>query len=274
MSKYSELVQRIIAAIIGAAIIISSIVYDKWSYFVVFLAISLITQWEFYRLLRSQSYIPIRLLGVIVGGALFILSFLIESDLLSYRWYFILFPIATLEYFIKLYKQSDTNPFVNIAFFFLGIIYVALPFSLLNHVAFTVSSDHYSWQIILGVLLILWCSDTGAYFAGVKFGKTKLFERVSPKKSWEGFIGGCILATACAVVLSFYFHDLVLWKWVSIAIIIIVAGTYGDLVESMFKRSIHIKDSGRTIPGHGGFLDRFDGLLLAMPFITVFLELF
>ena len=160
---------------------------------------------------------------------------------------------------------------MNIAYTFLGIIYVALPFALICVLSMVLG--RYSWQIVLGCLFLLWASDTGAYFAGTNFGKTKLFERVSPKKSWEGSIGGFILAMFIAYILSIYFEDIEGWKWYVIGAIIVIAGTYGDLVESLFKRSIKIKDSGSVIPGHGGFLDRFDGLLLSVPFIIAFLKL-
>ena len=124
------------------------------------------------------------------------------------------------------------------------------------------------------MVLIIWASDTGAYFAGITMGKKKLFKRVSPKKTWEGSIGGGIVALGMATLLAQYFHDLSLIQWLVAALIIAVAGIYGDLVESLFKRSIEIKDSGTSIPGHGGFLDRFDSLLLAIPFIVVFVEIF
>jgi phosphatidate cytidylyltransferase len=127
--------------------------------------------------------------------------------------------------------------------------------------------------LVMGCLFLLWASDSGAYFAGTKFGKTKLFERVSPKKSWEGSMGGFAASMLVGVVLGRYFTSLPLWQWLVIGLIIVVAGTYGDLVESLFKRSIKIKDSGSIIPGHGGFLDRFDGLLLSVPFIVAFLKL-
>ena len=132
--------------------------------------------------------------------------------------------------------------------------------------------DSYSYQIIIGLFLILWASDTGAYFAGIQFGKRKLFERVSPKKSWEGSVGGAILSLAFALGVSHFFKDLEVWQWIVISLITIVCGTYGDLVESLFKRSMQIKDSGKKLPGHGGFLDRFDGLLLSVPFIVIFLK--
>jgi phosphatidate cytidylyltransferase len=120
----------------------------------------------------------------------------------------------------------------------------------------------------------LWASDTGAYFAGTFFGKRKLFERISPKKSWEGFFGGAALALAFAYGLSLYFHTLTVQQWMIIGVIIVVGGTFGDLVESLLKRSIEIKDSGSILPGHGGFLDRFDGLFICAPFIVAYLEIF
>ena len=127
---------------------------------------------------------------------------------------------------------------------------------------------------MLGCLLILWANDTGAYFAGIRFGKTKLFERISPKKSWEGAFGGAVLGLIFAYLLSGYFTSLAVWQWMCIGLIIVICGDYGDLIESQLKRSIEIKDSGNALPGHGGFLDRFDGLLISAPFIVAFLEIF
>ena len=164
------------------------------------------------------------------------------------------------------------------AFTFLGIFYVAVPFTLLNVVAF--ENGNYNYQIIFGCLFILWASDTGAYFAGTFFGKRKLFERISPKKSWEGFFGGAALALVFTIGLPYFFEaigqtsTLTLLNWIVVGLIIIVGGTFGDLVESLLKRSIEIKDSGDALPGHGGFLDRFDGLLISAPFIVAYLEIF
>ena len=173
---------------------------------------------------------------------------------------------------VKLYKRFERKPFTNIAFTFLGIFYIAVPFALLNIAVF--EDGYYNFEIILGCLLILWASDTGAYFAGTLFGKRKLFERISPKKSWEGFFGGALLALIFAYGMAYYFHSINLFQWMTVGIIIIVGGAFGDLVESLLKRSIEIKDSGDSLPGHGGFLDRFDGLLISAPFIVAFLEIF
>jgi phosphatidate cytidylyltransferase len=176
-------------------------------------------------------------------------------------------------FFIKLYRKSDKKPFTGIAYTILGVIYVAIPFSLLTVAAFSVDNT-FHFEIIIGSLLMLWASDSGAFFAGTKFGKTKLFERVSPKKSWEGSLGGAFAAIVVTYIISKNFTVLPEWQWFCIMTIIIIAGTYGDLIESLFKRSIAIKDSGRGLPGHGGFMDRFDGLLLSTPFIVAFLKIF
>ncbi len=260
-----------ITALIGAFVLIFCVVYSQWSYFAVFLFVTVVAQFEFYKLIEANGIVPLKYLGTTSGALIYILSFLVESNVLHSNWYYCIFPVVSLIYFIKLYKRDEENPFTNIGFTFLGILYIAVPFALLNIIAF--SNGEYSYQFIVGPLFLLWASDTGAYFAGVNFGKTKLFERVSPKKSWEGSMGGAITSVLMAYVLSMYFLDMMLWQWMVVAGIIIIAGTYGDLVESLFKRSMEIKDSGTKLPGHGGFLDRFDGLLLSVPFIIIFFKL-
>ncbi len=272
LNKYNNLTQRIITGIVGAIIVVSSIYYSPWTYFLVFFAICAFTMLEFYKLVGLDGMLPVKYWGTLTGLFVFTLTFMVEKLHLEEKYYFFIFPAAACIFFIKLYKKSEKKPFTNIAFTFLGICYVALPFTLLNFVAFVDGS--YSYQVILGCILLHWASDTGAYFAGVRFGKTKLFERVSPKKSWEGSIGGTITALVMAFAIAHFYQQLALWQWLSIAGIIVIAGTYGDLVESLFKRSIAIKDSGSFIPGHGGFLDRFDGLLLSAPFIIAFLRIF
>ena len=182
------------------------------------------------------------------------------------------FPWLHFVFLIKLYKKNDVHPFINIALFYLGILYVAVPFALINILVFY--DGGYSYEILLGLLFLTWANDVGAYFSGILFGKRKLFKRISPNKSWEGSIGGAITAALTALVIGHFFKGLNPIEWISVSIIVVIAGTYGDLVESHFKRSIQIKDSGSVIPGHGGFLDRFDSLLIAVPFVVVFLKLF
>ncbi len=273
INNYSNLGQRAITAAGGALVVVSASIYSDWTYFVVFATILGFAQMEFYKLTGLDGMLPLRSFGTFLGVMIFTLTFMIEKEQLTHEYLYLIFPMVSLTFFIKLYKKTDKKPFTGVAFTYLGILYVAVPFSLLNLAVFSVDAV-YHFEILIGSLLILWASDTGAYFAGTKFGKTKLFERVSPKKSWEGFLGGAFSAIAVAFVLSQYFRVIEDWKWLVISGIIIIAGTYGDLIESLFKRSIEIKDSGNGLPGHGGFLDRFDGLLLSAPFITAFLKIF
>ncbi|MFC3879092.1 phosphatidate cytidylyltransferase [Algoriphagus namhaensis] len=273
INNYSNLGQRAITAVIGAIVVIGGSVYSDWTYFLIFAAILGFSQMEFYKLTGLDGMLPLKSFGTFLGLLIFGLTFMIQKEHLDPSYLFLIFPITSLTFFIKLYKKTDKKPFTGVAFTFLGLFYVAVPFSLLNLAVFSVD-ETYHYEILIGSLLILWASDTGAYFAGTKFGKTKLFERVSPKKSWEGFLGGAFAAIGVAFVVARYFHVVEDWKWLVIAGIIIIAGTYGDLIESLFKRSIEIKDSGKGLPGHGGFMDRFDGLLLSAPFITAFLKIF
>jgi phosphatidate cytidylyltransferase len=273
ISNYSNLGQRVITAILGTIIIISSTVYSEWSYFFVFAIILAFTQMEFYKLCGLDGMLPLKSFGTFIGLLVFSFTFLEEMKIIPMAYYFLVFPLVSMIFFIKLYKKTDKKPFTGIAYTILGIIYVALPFSLLTVAAFSVDNN-FHFEIIIGSLLMLWASDSGAYFAGTKFGKTKLFERVSPKKSWEGSLGGAFAAIIVTYFISKNFTVLPEWQWFCIMTIIIIAGTYGDLIESLFKRSIAIKDSGRGLPGHGGFMDRFDGLLLSTPFIVAFLKIF
>jgi phosphatidate cytidylyltransferase len=289
LSKYSNLTQRLITGILGSAAIIAGLIYSEWLYFAIFFIICLFSLREFYKLTAFDGLLPLKTLGMIIGMAIFCLSFFIERQDIPSEYYFAIFPLFALVYLVKLYKKGEHKPFTNIAFTFLGIFYIAVPLSLLNHVAFQeldvdlglicLPPYAYNFQPILGILLILWATDTGAYFAGTFLGKHKLFERISPKKTWEGFIGGAVLAGIIAFVFNLILANygkqfLSPVDWIVITIIIVVGGTFGDLVESLLKRSIEIKDSGTSIPGHGGFLDRFDGLFISAPFVVAYLEIF
>ena len=272
LNRYNNVTQRIITGLVGIVIIVLAVHNGEWSYFGLFLVICVLTQLEFYKLTGLDGMLPLKWMGTFFGAFLYCVSFLVERGTLDATIYLFMFPMIATIFFVKLYKKSDKKPFTNIAYTLCGIFYVAVPFTLLNIIAF--SRGPYSFQIVLGVLSLFWASDTGAYFAGVRFGKTQLFARVSPKKSWEGSIGGAVTALAAALIFSLFYSDLLAWQWIVVGGIIVITGTYGDLVESLFKRSIAIKDSGQGLPGHGGFLDRFDGLLLSSHFILIFLKIF
>ena len=187
----------------------------------------------------------------------------------------------TLLYIIvsELYRQAD-NPIRNWALAFASQIYIALPFSLLPFISIRYDAVEnlmqYEWIYTLAIFIFLWTNDTGAYLVGSLFGRYvpyKLFPRISPKKSWIGSMGGVMLTIIAAAVIEHYAAGLPLWQWIGLALTVCVFGTWGDLVESLIKRQVGIKDSGKILPGHGGFLDRFDSALLAIPGAVIYLAL-
>ncbi|OJJ21002.1 phosphatidate cytidylyltransferase [marine bacterium AO1-C] len=275
--KSSELKQRVIAGLGGLGLILLALFGHPWGYFVLFMLIGVLTQWEFYQLvgLRQKRYLQVYgvLLGVTTNLIVF-LHFYQPSVVFSSRYFSLIFPILFVVFLVELYQKNNESPFQDISWWLLGIIYTALPFALLHFIAFDTANGIYSPTNVLGVLFLIWANDIGAYFAGKAFGRTPLFPRISPKKTKEGSVGGVLFTLFVAAGMIFTFNDRDDWKWFVIAGIVIITGTYGDLVESMFKRSIQIKDSGSAIPGHGGFLDRFDAFLLAIPFIVAFLQIF
>jgi phosphatidate cytidylyltransferase len=180
--------------------------------------------------------------------------------------------LGVLYVFIyEMFRKND-NPFENIAITLLGIIYIAVPISLFWPIAYRENIYQYNSSLIFGFFIIIWTYDSFAYLSGMKFGKRKLFERISPKKSWEGAIGGYIFALLAAYILSTIFDDLTLVQWLVTASLIAIFGTLGDLAESMLKRSLNIKDSSNFLPGHGGLLDRFDALFLAVPALYLYYQ--
>lgn len=270
--KFRDLAPRVISGVVGAAIIVASIYLSQWSFLFVFMCIQALTLDEFYRLLEHQGYRPNRILGIIIGCMLFGVVFLVATRVMQAPMYLIVFVITTFGFILKLYDRSDKQPFINTALFFLGLVYIALPYSLINFLV--IVDTRYTYGIFIGVIFLTWANDIGAYFAGSFFGQNKLFKRISPKKSWEGTMGGAIFSLIVVLLNDYLFDDLPLWEWIVISIIITIAGTFGDLIESHFKRSIEIKDSGSIIPGHGGFMDRFDSLMMAVPFVVLFIEIF
>lgn len=271
-SPYQQLKTRTLSALVIVFIVVVAIYVSAWSYFVCFLLVMVATMQEFYHLIKRSNGVPQKFWGIGTGILIYTLMFMYVSG----RWTGSYWPIGYLciaiTYLIELYRynhKSKGAPFANIAYTLLGIIYISGPFSLLHIAAFI--QGVYNHEFLMGMFLLLWTHDTGAYLIGSSIGKYRLLPRVSPYKSWEGTLGGTLLVLAMSYGIAHYFRSISLTTWISVSCIIVIAGTYGDLVASMLKRSLHIKDSGVSIPGHGGFLDRFDSFLLAMPFIIALL---
>ena len=219
---------------------------------------------------------------MIVGITAYILATLIAAGVLNMKYLLILIPMMTIIMIIELYRKQD-KPFDSLAHTLFSVFYTTIPFSMFPFAAFSrtglsslipFKATMFSPGIIIGFFLLLWVNDTGAYLTGITAGRHRLMERISPKKSWEGFIGGTILTVLIAWLLSDWLGVIDTYKWIVVALIISVFGTFGDLIESMLKRSTGVKDSGTIMPGHGGFLDRFDSTIISFPLVFLFISFF
>jgi len=239
------------------------------------------TQYEYYLIIRNSGIDPRMLPGLITGISVYVISALVASGMIPMSSFLFIIPLVILVMIMELYRKHE-RPFDSLAHTFFPVLYTALPFSLFPFSAFShtglsplipIEGLIFSPGIIIGFFLLLWANDTGAYLAGVSFGRHRLMERISPKKSWEGFFGGFILALAAGWLLSGWLGVVETPDWMIISVIISIAGTYGDLIESMLKRSGGVKDSGTIMPGHGGFLDRFDSTIISFPLVYLFISL-
>ena len=251
------------------------------SFFLTGLVILTGAMYEYNLMIRNTGVKTQMFPGIITAITAYVLSTLIASGVLSVKLFFILIPMMILIMVIELYRKQE-KPFDSLAHTFFSVIYIALPFSMFPFAAYSRTglnslipheSILFSPGIIIGFFLLIWANDTGAYLTGMTFGRHKLFERISPKKTWEGFIGGFTAAIIVAWLLSDWFGVVDKIQWVVISIIISISGTYGDLIESMLKRSTGVKDSGNIMPGHGGFLDRFDSAIISFPLVYLFILL-
>ena len=262
---------RAITGFFFIIVMLASVLLGHYIFGIFYLLLSLICLHEFYGLNIKSGILPNRTAGFI--SALFIYStfalITYHDEPLYHKLLLVLTLLISAIFITELFRIS-VAPFTNIAYTFAGLFFIGVPFTFFHALAY-IGGGGFDFHIPLGFLLLLWSNDTGAYLVGMRIGRTKLFERHSPKKTWEGFIGGVLISAGIGYVLSIYFTGLPWQQWVAMALIISCFGTLGDLVESMFKRSINIKDSGSILPGHGGLLDRFDGLLMAAPIVYAYL---
>jgi len=268
LTKFSDLLVRFLTALVGAFVIIFTTVYNQWTFFGMFLLITLFSVREFARL-GDLPKPQVRWLFV-SAITTYTLVFLLASGQLNPKYLAVLLPIYSVGLIIQLYLKEE-RPLRVIGLCYLGISYVVIPLSLLSFVIF--HQGKYNPMLVVALLFMIWCMDMGAYFAGITFGKHKLFERISPKKSWEGAIGGFLFAVFASWIFSLYLDQLTQIQWILVGAAVAIVGIFGDLVESFIKRVAATKDSGSALPGHGGFMDRFDSLIFSIPFYLLLLKL-
>ena len=270
---------RTITGVIFVAAIVASFLRPE-AMVLLFSIVTGLTIWEFTGLVNERENVTInRFICTVAGVYFFFAMTYFCSDLyggVAKSVVFIPYLITIIYLLIaELYLKQD-DPIQDWAYTMLSQMYIALPFSMLNVLAFTTDSSGvvvFNTLLPLSVFVFLWMNDTGAYCVGSLIGRHKLFPRISPGKSWEGSIGGAVVVLAVAAAISIYIDDVMLTlpQWLGLGLVVVVFGTWGDLVESLFKRTLGIKDSGSILPGHGGMLDRFDSSLLAIPAAVVYL---
>lgn len=267
-----NLLVRAITGIVFVSLVLGAIFYSDLSATIVFSIFMLLGLIEFYKLFQQHKIISIRWeTGVAYGVILYAIALGIIYELVPPIFMFLFVPITFLIMLTELWRKKE-NPLTNMAIIILGAVYIVLPFFFLIYLnKYNDSLTYYSkinLPTIAGLFILVWTNDTFAYLSGRLFGKTKLFERISPNKTWEGTIGGIAFTLLAGYLIAFFSEDGTIIYWIISAIIIAPSAILGDLLESLFKRSLNIKDSGNILPGHGGILDRFDAALFAIPFFV------
>jgi phosphatidate cytidylyltransferase len=262
---------RSITALIFGTVLISGIFFSVKTAIIIFGAVCLLCAFEYTKIIRQNLKDSLFNTTFVAGIALYALAFIpdinqyFEIALYISVAFFILFFISMITG-KAFFSQSQISPVYS-------LIYIGLPFYLLNANFF--QQGHYEPWLLMSIFICIWLSDTGAYLIGSWLGRTPLFKRVSPNKTWEGTIGGLFVVLLGVYIMHQIqlFPEMTLMQWLGFGLTIFVSGTIGDLYESSIKRKFKIKDSGNLLPGHGGFLDRFDSFIFTIPFIILYLEL-
>ncbi len=279
-SKQKNLITRSITGILYVAIMVTSFLQSV-NMIVVFALITGLATWEFTGLVNEYKHVNVNRRITTVAGVYFFLAVAgVNSGAIQTNAVFVPYLLTIIYLFISGLYTKSSDSVNDWAYTMLSQMYIALPLSTINVIAFRQAADglnYYYYLLPLSIFIFLWTNDTGAYCTGSLFGKHKLFPRISPAKSWEGSIGGGILVLIVASIMYYIesqgenLSGLNLIEWLGLGLVVVVFGTLGDLVESLLKRTLGIKDSGNILPGHGGILDRFDSSLMAIPASVVYL---
>ena len=276
--KLKNMTIRAITGTIFVAAVVTCFLRPEAMMFL-FALVTALSVWEFTGLVNNSGDVRVNRFICTVAGVYLFLAFAGFCSGITPAAVFIPYLLTVVYLFISELYTKAPNPINNWAYTMLSQMYIALPFSMINVVAFHSTGDAhvYDYLLPLSIFIFLWTNDTGAYISGSLLGRHKLFPRVSPGKSWEGSIGGGLLVLAVAALVGYLAnsseggHTLSIPAWMGLGLGVVFFGTWGDLVESLFKRTLGIKDSGNILPGHGGMLDRFDSSLMAFPAAVVYL---
>lgn len=267
----SNIAVRTITGALFVSIVLGSVVWSPYPFAALFLIFTALGLWEYYKVMRNKLEGVYFIFGLFAGLIMYLTLTFTALSISSP--YILLINLLTLIFTMIIAVFSDGKHSIEgLGITFLGIVYIAMPFGLLNFltdegVGF---ADKYNAGFLVGFFIIQWVYDIFAYLGGRFFGQHRLLPEISPNKTWEGIVVGGLFAVASTLFLNFVVLDLGLIHWISIAIIIIIFGTLGDLAESMIKRFAEVKDTGNIFPGHGGVLDRFDGLLFSTPAVFIY----
>lgn len=263
---------RTLTGIFFILAVIGSILVHPLAFFTIFFGFTFIGLIEFLKLSPVADGLK-RNAGYLISGMLiYCLVALMGLGFLDLRFAYLLLLIFSATLILELFRKQNASR-ERIGAWYTGFIYIAIPFGLMNSLFITGNIVGFRTDILIGLFIIIWSSDVFAYLVGSWIGKHKLFERISPKKSWEGSMGGLVFALLAAYILSLFYQQFTPLQWMIFAVIVVVTGALGDLIESMLKRQAGVKDSGTIFPGHGGVLDRFDAVLFATPFVFVYVNL-
>lgn len=269
----SNLLKRSIYGSVYVIVMLGGTLFHPIAFALIFATILSFSLFEFYRLVEIGGYQPSKWVSTVSGVLFFLVCFGIAMDVIPKPYGFIFVPITLFLLIFEIFSSKE-NTIGNSGLNLLGFIYISAPFGLLNFIVLTSIDGHdstfYPW-ILAGVFFILWINDSGAYIIGSAFGKHKMCPNISPKKSWEGLIGGAVFGIIMGIINAVLFQALSMTNWIVIAVLTVIFGTLGDLFQSKIKREIGVKDSGNILPGHGGFLDRLDSLLFVIPAIFIWL---
>lgn len=271
-----DLYKRTLTGAILVLLLYTALFAGPVTFFVFFSLLNLIGLWEFYSMIKNPACIPQKWAGIVAGVISLTIFYLVTSGILPMEFLYLVVPVAFMLLLIELYRKTD-QPVVNVGLSLFALLYITVPVGVLGFMAYIPSEGGgvaYSPWIIGAYFLLIMVNDSAGYLVGVPFGKNRLFERISPKKSWEGTIGGLVFTLLAAWGISMHLAVLSTFSWMFVGFLVVVFGTFGDLVESMFKRSLNLKDSGSIFPGHGGILDRYDAIFVSAPFVVAYLKLF